>query len=206
MSSSKAGHDCDPLLCYFHYMTTGLQLVNGLQCVFDVLDARTGELLRPDLTFKSPTFTSTNDDPQPFVWTINDSSHYPLRSLKGHSFDRITSIVVKHGALIDSISIETLHGKRFRAGGSGGGSSTKVKLRTYMIPVDETSSFTSSSINIILLMLMLTLMMLLYSWKCRTIAVSVDSSEVRRNLHQAIACSCSYLTTLSLCVIFGWMD
>lgn len=54
-----------------------------------------------------------------------------------------------------------------------------------MIPVDETSSFTSSSINIILLMLMLTLMMLLYSWKCRTIAVSVDSSEVRRSLRQA---------------------
>lgn len=130
MSSSKAGHDCDPLLCYFHYMTTGVQLVNGLQCVFDVLDARTGELLRPGLTFKSPTFTSNNDDPHPFVWTINDSSHYPLRGLKGHSFDRITSIVVKHGALIDSIFIETLHGKRFRAGGSGGGCTTKVKLRT----------------------------------------------------------------------------
>lgn len=129
------------MLCY----STGLQLVNGLQCVFDVLDARTGELLRPGLTFKSPTFTSTNDDPQPVVWTINDSSsssHYQqsLRGLKGqgqqeqqHSsffFDRITSIVVKHGALIDSISIETQHGKSFRAGGSGGGSTTKVKLRT----------------------------------------------------------------------------
>jgi len=106
----------------------GVELVNGVQCEFDVLDARTGELLHPGLTFKSPTFTSTSDDPQAFVWTINDSSVYPPKSLKGHSFDRITSIVVKHGALIDSITIETLHKKKFRAGGDGGGSTTKLEV------------------------------------------------------------------------------
>lgn len=56
-----------------------------------------------------------------------------------------------------------------------------------MIPVDETSTFLVwiDHIIIFLLMLLLTLMMLLYSWKCRTIAVSVDSLEVRKSLRQA---------------------
>jgi hypothetical protein len=93
----------------------GANLVNGIQCVYtndtDALSTTTSTSLR----YTSPLFTSSNDHPVAHVFDLSPG-------------DTISRVVVRHGSLVDSISLSTRGGATFSAGGNGGGESSVVGL------------------------------------------------------------------------------
>ena len=112
------------VLIYFYFLNTfcvsftGENLVNGVQCVFEVT-SRT-DLTVQSMYVKSPVFSSDNDSPVAHTLDLTAD-------------DRVVSISTRTGALVDSIEILTSKGLSLRAGGSGGGDVFKIELA-----VDET--------------------------------------------------------------------
>eukprot|EP01034_Spumella_vulgaris_P028450 gene28450-35303_t len=90
-------------------VTAGANIVNGIQCVYT--DTTTSSLPR----YTSPPFTSTNDHPVAHIFEIPHD-------------DCISRVAVKHGSLIDSVTLTTRKGVVFRAGGSGGGETSVIDI------------------------------------------------------------------------------
>jgi hypothetical protein len=89
----------------------GSNLVNGIQCVYtnDSHTSSSSSLLR----YTSPLFTSSNDHPIVHIFDLSPG-------------DTISRVMIKHGSLVDSITLSTRHGATFFVGGTGGAESSAV--------------------------------------------------------------------------------
>lgn len=101
-------------ICFLSvYFPTGENLVNGVQCEFQLLDSNSTSTTKGTF-IASPLCSSDQDSPIPHILEIPP-------------YDRIVSVSCRSGALVDFLEIVTLSGLVLRAGGSGGGDTCKVR-------------------------------------------------------------------------------
>lgn len=126
-------------IIYILYINVGESFVNGIQCVYAIHNENASEIKEIDeILIATPLFTSYNDTPTPYVLDLRLSTTTTSLLSSNIStitntcstmyYDMIENITIKHGALIDSISIETRAGQKLHVGGNGGGNSTKVNI------------------------------------------------------------------------------